>query len=86
MLDMLTSMVRRGCTHVAMNYHCDHDGYDFSGFEIRCATEEEALEHIAKESNRKELENRKAQLRKELAELEKSGMENIKKDFEDLPF
>ncbi len=86
MLDTLTSMVCKGCTHVAMDYHCDHDGYDFSGFEIRCATNKEALEYIAKESNRKELENHKAQLKKELAELEKQGIENIKKDFKDLPF
>ena len=85
-LDMLTGMVRKGCTHVAMDYHCDHDGYDFSGFEIRCATGEEALEHIKKENLQKELENRKTQLRKELAELERVGIENIKKDFDDLPF
>jgi hypothetical protein len=86
LLEILNSMVNSGCTHVAIDYHCDHIGYDLSGFLIREATKDERVSFITESIRKKEIEERKAQLRKELRELEKEGLKKIETDLDDLPF
>jgi hypothetical protein len=34
MIEILQSLKNEGCSHVQIEYHCDHIGYDISGFEI----------------------------------------------------
>ena len=41
MIKILQGLKDRGATHVQIEDHCDHIGYDISGFEIRLSTQEE---------------------------------------------
>lgn len=45
--EMIDELEQRGSTHVAIDYNCDHDEYELSGysFEQLSATELEAIEH-----------------------------------------
>ena len=47
---------------------------------------EERVSFITEALRKKEIEERKAKLRKELRELENEGLLRIKKNVEDLPF
>ena len=65
-IGILNSLKDKGATHVEMNYHCDHIGYEFSGYEIKNASPDE----IEKEVKRKQevFEAEKEKLIKDLEE------------------
>lgn len=41
MIKILNDLKSKGATHIEINDHCDHHGYNISGFEIRKSTDEE---------------------------------------------
>ena len=41
MIKTLQEMKDKGATHVGMNYHCDHIGYEISGYNVRISTQAE---------------------------------------------
>lgn len=45
MISVLQNLKDSGATHVQIETHHDHHGYDISGFEIRLSTQEEISEH-----------------------------------------
>jgi hypothetical protein len=72
MIAKLQELKNAGSTHVELDYHCDHIGYEISGYEIRLSTEEEKNEFD--EMNKKEQEKQK-QLRdlyKQINEIKNS--------------
>lgn len=51
----LVNMKECGATHVAIDYHCDHIGYIFEGFNIRTLTPSEITE--LEDQNQKKMLN-----------------------------
>ena len=45
MIKILQQFKNKGATHVAMNYHCDHIGYEMSAYEIKKATQDDIDKH-----------------------------------------
>jgi hypothetical protein len=41
LIAILNEAKSKGSTHVAVEYHCDHIGYDIAGIEMRLSTQEE---------------------------------------------
>lgn len=68
MINTLQSMKEKGATHVEIEHHCDHIGYDISGFNIRSSTQEEIT--LKENKNIKEAEKQK-KLRELYAEINK---------------
>jgi hypothetical protein len=44
LFNLLTELKNDGCTHVELDYHSDHIGYDISGYIIRKSTKDEMPE------------------------------------------
>ena len=45
LIDILEKAKLKGATHVQIEDHCDHHGYDIAVFEIRLSTESEIAKH-----------------------------------------
>lgn len=82
LVTILKSMQDKGATHVELDYHCDHIGYDISAFLIKTASEKAVSSFIEKEKLERERAERRAELLKQLRDLEKEGT----KPDEDYPF
>ena len=63
MIKILQGLKERGATHVQIEDHCDHQGYDISGFEIRLSTQEEIDEYDSKRKAEMEKRQRVLELR-----------------------
>jgi hypothetical protein len=83
MMDILQQMKNEGVTHVELDYHIDHIGYDITGWKIQLADQKEIDEVERKEKAHREKMNKKKELLQQLADLEK---EDKKPDSEDFPF
>ena len=66
---LIDELKEKGCTHVEIDYHCDHLNYDLYGYEIRRATKEELEAETKKEEEsikkrkEKEIENLKNKIK-----------------------
>lgn len=71
-IQALQSMKDKGATHVEMNYHCDHYGYEISGYKITPSTPEQIAiyEDKIKISTEKQKADRIAALYAEIKKLE----------------
>jgi hypothetical protein len=49
---ILTVIEKSGCNYVSIDYHCDHEEYEFYGADVHAATEEEIKEENDKERNK----------------------------------
>jgi hypothetical protein len=83
MISILQQMKDEGSTHVEIDYHTDHIGYDMTGWSIRLANNEEIDEVERKEKAHREKMKRKNELLRQLEDLEEEGK---KLDSDDLPF
>jgi hypothetical protein len=83
MISILQQMKDEGATHVEIDYHTDHIGYDMTGWSIRLANKEEIDVVEGKEKAHREKMEKKKELLRQLDELERPH--NII-DNEDLPF
>jgi hypothetical protein len=72
MIKKLEDLKQKGASYVEIDYHCDHIGYDISGFFIRKSTEEESKEFIKIEMDEIEKINRIKALQDEIKKIEKS--------------
>jgi predicted secreted Zn-dependent protease len=83
MIETLNELKSRGATHVELNYHEDHIGYQISGYKIDHAepalVEAYEVERLIKSEKAKEI----AELKKKLRELENPTVDC---EDEDLPF
>jgi hypothetical protein len=77
---ILTNIENSGCNYVSIDYHCDHEEYEFYGADVHAATEEEIREENDKEKNKsliaaetylKNLDKKREELIKEIEELKK---------------
>jgi hypothetical protein len=83
MLEALTKLKEAGATHIEIDRHCDHIGYDISGFAITELKGDEIRELKAKQDAEKIREEKIRKLKNELRELEN---EKNPIDTDDLPF
>ena len=72
LIKILQTLKVAGSTHVQIEDHCDHQGYDISGFEIRKSSPEEIAEYENLEFKKKESMERIAKLNKEISEIRKT--------------
>jgi len=82
-MERLQSLKEKGATHIEMEYHCDHIGYDISAFHVRPSTDEEINTFEKAKSAKDEVDRKRAELQRQLRELD-----DIKGEYanEDLPF
>lgn len=71
MIEILKSLKNEGCSHVQIEYHPDHIGYDISGFDLKLSNtddielyERKRLERKLKSQKISELQNQINELRK----------------------
>lgn len=68
LIEILAKAKAAGSTHIAIDYHCDHIGYDIEGYEIRLSTQDEISFHedrlAADRAKRLEIHNLQAQIAK----------------------
>ena len=83
MIGALQDIKKLGSTHVEISYHEDHIGYDISGYVIRKATEEEINDIENAERIKREKDDKRADLLRQLNELDR---EPKTKDTDDYPF
>ena len=83
-MKMLQDLKDQGATHIEMDYHEDHIGYDVSAFEVRLSTEEEIESFERARSEKQEIERKRADLQRQLRELDDVKGEYAQED--DLPF
>jgi hypothetical protein len=84
MIEKLVYLNSLGATHIELNHDEDHIGYDISGFTLRPSTESEIEEYEEVQRIRKEKEEKRADLQRQLQELDDIKGENEFDD--DLPF
>lgn len=61
-----------GSTHIAIEYHSDHIGYDITGIEMRPSTDEEVLDHVEKKRSEQEKRRKIHDLKAQIAKIENS--------------
>jgi hypothetical protein len=71
LIEALTELKNSGATHVELDYHCDHIGYEISGYEIRLATEEEVKIFTDAEEAKKAKAKKRLDLLQQLHDLDK---------------
>ena len=69
-IEQLQKMKDAGCNYIEMDYHCDHIGYQFSGFLIEEATAEQIEEFLNKKKEKEAKEKEIRELRQKIKELE----------------
>lgn len=86
LLKSINELKSRGATHVSLDYHCDHIGYEISGYRITEA--EPALVEAYEENQRKEKEKSQKlmELRKQIADIERGDLPEKPLFETDLPF
>jgi hypothetical protein len=72
-----------GATHVEVDYHENHIGYDISAFIIRESTTDEINKHIKEEEVKRWTEQKRLDLIRQLCELDKK---QVKNQYDNLPF
>ena len=65
LIESLQELKEKGSTHVALNYHTDHIGYEMTGYKIYLATEEQIKDYEEKEKVLREKQNKLNALREE---------------------
>jgi hypothetical protein len=83
MIGAIQDLQKLGATHVEISYHEDHIGYDISGFIMRKATEEEINDIETREKIKREKEDKRTELLRQLKELDR---EQKAVDNDDYPF
>lgn len=69
MIEALEALKEKGATHVELDYHCDHIGYEVSGYRIEPATHDQIIEWYAKRNKKNENDQRIAELQAEIEKL-----------------
>jgi hypothetical protein len=65
MIKTLQELKEKGSTHVALDYHCDHIGYEMTGYKIYLSTEEQINTYEEKLKIKREKELKLKALREE---------------------
>jgi hypothetical protein len=73
LIKILSDLKSNGSTHVQIEDHCDHYGYDISAYQIRKSTDEEITAYLEKTGTEKEKQERISKLYNEIQKLQ-SGL------------
>ena len=65
MVKTLQELKEKGSTHVSLDYHCDHIGYEMTGYKIYLSTEEQINTYEEKLKIKREKELKLKALREE---------------------
>lgn len=65
LIDTLQELKQKGSTHVSLDYHCDHIGYEMTGYKIYLSTEEQISNYEEKLKIKREKELKLRALRAE---------------------
>ena len=71
MIKTLEDMKAKGATHVEMNYHCDHIGYEISGYEIKPSKQEEIDIYENERLTQRQKDAKIRELYKQIQDLQK---------------
>ena len=71
MMKMLQDLKDSGSTHVELDYHCDHIGYNVDGYKYEKSTNPETDEYLSKQKHRANIEKQKTELRDKIKALNK---------------
>ncbi len=71
LIESLQDLKSKGTTHVELDYHCDHIGYDISGFNIIKSTKEEIDEYEIEISKNNDKNKKLSKLYNEINRIEK---------------
>lgn len=71
LIKTLEKMKTKGATHVEMNYHCDHIGYEISGYEIKPSKQEEIDIYENERLTQRQKEAKIRELYKQIQDLQK---------------
>jgi hypothetical protein len=82
----LQNLKANGATHVAIDYHVDHIGYNISSFLVRESTDEEINSYLTKKDALEKKEIKRLELIKQLKELDEERELYQKDNSKDLPF
>jgi hypothetical protein len=86
MIEKLIYLNSLGATHIELNHDEDHIGYDISGFILRPSTDEEIIEYEKIQRVKREKEEKRMDLIRQLAELDRERDAIDKDKGDDLPF
>lgn len=70
LVEILNKAKEAGSTHIAIEYHCDHIGYDITGIEIRKSTTDEINAHVEKQRAEQEKRRKIHDLKAQIAKIE----------------
>ena len=84
MIQALMNLKNLGATHVELEYHCDHIGYDITGYEIKLSSNEDIERYIGAKELEEKKKQKKQELLRQLRELEEGPQ--LDEDEDDLPF
>lgn len=68
-ISILETMKNKGITHVEVDYHTDHIGYQFSGYLIRKSNKIEIIEFEEKHKNFEDKKRRIIELQKQIQSI-----------------
>jgi hypothetical protein len=69
LIESLQELKQKGSTHVALNYHTDHIGYEMTGYKIYLSTEEQINAYEEKIKARREKNLKLEALREEYSRI-----------------
>lgn len=72
LLELINKFKKLGATHIKMNHHGDHHGYEFSAMEVKLATEGQIEKYEAYQKLRKKKQKQIDKLRKEIERIQNS--------------
>lgn len=70
LLRILNELKEKGSTHVAIEYHVDHIGYQIDGYEIRKSTQSEIDEYVSAKLIKKKTQEKINSLKQQIRKLE----------------
>ena len=70
MIKTLQELKEKGSTHVSLDYHSDHIGYEMTGYKIYHSTEEQIKDYEEKLSNRRKKEKKLNGLLEEIRRIQ----------------
>lgn len=72
LLNLVKKFKKKGATHIQMEHHVDHIGYDFSALSIKLSTPQEIMAHKVHEEVRSMKLKKIKKLQKEIEKVKKS--------------
>jgi hypothetical protein len=86
LLESINDLKSRGATHISLSYHCDHIGYELSGYKITEADPAVIAEFEEAKRQKVEKAQKIMELRNQIAQLERGSVSTQDDHLDNLPF